>query len=150
MRVAIVALLAAACSSPAPKETPQNPAVKEAPAESYQKSVDDNARKMLDEGRKVFRFDTFGSEAFFGGQLRLHEVIAGEKHGGIGKGVTPREALGLGLRVDFGSIKAADGKVSIGLPKTANLPELELELESIDFVSNMSQVAPFLVAITVE
>ena len=111
MRVAIVALLAAACSSPAPKETPQNPAVKEAPAESYQKSVDDNARKMLDEGRKVFRFDTFGSEAFFGGQLRLHEVIAGEKHGGIGKGVTPRDALGLGLRVDFGSIPAALGDV---------------------------------------
>jgi len=36
-------------------------------------------------------------------------------------------ATALAERVDFGSIKAADGKVSIGLPKTANLPEAELE-----------------------
>jgi hypothetical protein len=29
------------------------------------------------EGQETFRFDTFGSEAFWGGQLRLHDAIAG-------------------------------------------------------------------------
>jgi hypothetical protein len=28
-------------------------------------------------GREIFRFDTFGSEAFWGGRLRLHEPIVG-------------------------------------------------------------------------
>ena len=39
---------------------------------------------MLDEGRRTFRFDTFGDEAFWGGTLRLHEAIAGSAHGGVG------------------------------------------------------------------
>jgi len=59
---------------------------------------------MLKEGRKIFRYDTFGSEDFWGGQLRLHEAIAGEKHGGVGPGVTARQALQLGLKVDVGAL----------------------------------------------
>jgi hypothetical protein len=43
-----------------------------------------NVDKMFSDGRQVFRFDTFGDEAFWGGKLRLHEPIAGEKHGGTG------------------------------------------------------------------
>jgi hypothetical protein len=35
-----------------------------------------NALKMLREGQNIFRYDTFGDEAFWGGQLRLHETIA--------------------------------------------------------------------------
>ena len=38
---------------------------------------------MLDEGRRTFRFDTFGDEAFWGDVLRLHEAIEGA-HGGVG------------------------------------------------------------------
>jgi hypothetical protein len=52
------------------------------------------------EGRETFRFDTFGSEAFWGGQLRLHEAIAGAAKGGVGDGVSPRTALAVGLKVD--------------------------------------------------
>jgi mono/diheme cytochrome c family protein len=52
------------------------------------------------EGRETFRFDTFGSEAFWGGQLRLHEAIAGAANGGVGDGVSPRTALAVGLKVD--------------------------------------------------
>jgi len=37
---------------------------------------------MIDEGRKIFRYDTFGSEAFWGDTLQLHKAIAGEKNGG--------------------------------------------------------------------
>jgi hypothetical protein len=52
------------------------------------------------EGRETFRFDTFGSEAFWGGQLRLHEALAGAANGGVGEGVSPRTALAVGLKVD--------------------------------------------------
>jgi hypothetical protein len=47
-----------------------------------------HAQTMLDEGRKIFRYDTFGSEAFWGDALQLHKAIAGEKNRGIGS-VTP-------------------------------------------------------------
>jgi hypothetical protein len=59
-----------------------------------------NAGAMVAEGRRTFRFDTFGDEAFWGGALRLHEAIAGAALGGVGPGVSPRAALGLGLKVD--------------------------------------------------
>ena len=28
--------------------------------------------KLIDEGKQIFRFDTFGDEDFWGGQLQLH------------------------------------------------------------------------------
>ncbi|HEY8428064.1 MAG TPA: hypothetical protein VIL20_06805, partial [Sandaracinaceae bacterium] len=31
-----------------------------------------NAAELTERGREIFRFDTFGDEAFWGGQLRLH------------------------------------------------------------------------------
>ena len=45
------------------------------------------------EGKQIFRFDTFGDEDFWGGQLRLHEAIAGTQFGGVGPGVSPATAL---------------------------------------------------------
>ena len=46
--------------------------------------ADRNARDMMASGRKVFRFDTFGSEAFFGGKLRLQRLEDGEAaHAGV-------------------------------------------------------------------
>ncbi|MGH7893158.1 MAG: hypothetical protein ACREQL_00735, partial [Candidatus Binatia bacterium] len=35
------------------------------------RDVDASARRLVDEGRQIFRHDTFGDEAFWGGQLRL-------------------------------------------------------------------------------
>lgn len=58
----------------------------------------------LEEGRYTFRYDTFGSEDFWGGQLGLHLAIAGEKLGGVGPGLGPRQALELGLKVDVTSV----------------------------------------------
>jgi hypothetical protein len=58
------------------------------------------ANKLFRDGRRIFRFDTFGDEAFWGDQLRLHEAIAGEELGGVGPGVSPRTALAVGLKVD--------------------------------------------------
>src|ERR1051325_1803986 len=39
-------------------------------------SAEDNTGRLLDQGRQIFRFDTFGDEDFWGDQLRLHEAIA--------------------------------------------------------------------------
>src|ERR1044072_8866337 len=47
------------------------------------------ALAMLERGRRIFRFDTFGDEAFWGGSLRLHEAIEGVRFGGVGPGLSP-------------------------------------------------------------
>lgn len=54
----------------------------------------------LEEGKHIFRFDTFGSETFWGDTLKLHLSIAGEDNGGTGPGLSPAAALQLGLKVD--------------------------------------------------
>lgn len=59
-----------------------------------------NAQQMIDQGRQIFRFDTFGDEAFWGDTLKLHQAIQGSKFGGVGPGVSPRTALAVGLKVD--------------------------------------------------
>jgi hypothetical protein len=64
------------------------------------RQISAHARRMIEEGRQIFRFDTFGSEAFFGDALQLHEAIAGAKNGGVGGGVSPKTALAVGLKVD--------------------------------------------------
>jgi hypothetical protein len=56
-----------------------------------------NAQRMMREGQRIFRHDTFGDEAFWGGQLRLHETLAT---------LTPSNALALGLKVDAASVPA--------------------------------------------
>jgi hypothetical protein len=79
---------------------------------------------MLEEGKKTFRYDTFGSEAFWGDTLQLHKAIAGEKNGGVGPGVSPKTALAVGLKVDVDALPAAlkteiaAGKVNLDDPAT--------------------------------
>jgi hypothetical protein len=90
----------------------------------YDGLIQANAKRMLEEGKQIFRFDTFGSEDFWGGKLRLHEAIAGAKNGGVGGGVSPKTALSLGLKVDADAIPAAlaaqikAGKVDLDDPAT--------------------------------
>jgi hypothetical protein len=62
---------------------------------------------MIEEGRQTFRFDTFGCETFWGGALKLHQAIAGEKLGGVGPGVSPKTAMAVGLKVDMTALPAA-------------------------------------------
>jgi hypothetical protein len=64
------------------------------------RQINKHAERMIEQGRQIFRFDTFGSEAFWGGTLRLHEAIAGTKNGGVGGGVSPKTAFAVGLKVD--------------------------------------------------
>src|SRR5205823_4688804 len=82
------------------------------------------AQTMLEEGKKTFRYETFGSEAFWGDALQLHKAIAGEKNGGIGPGVSPKTALSVGLKVDADALpdalkkQIAAGKVDLDDPAT--------------------------------
>ena len=48
-----------------------------------------DALRMIREGRQIFRYDTFGDESSWGDALQLHRAIAGEKLGGVGGGLSP-------------------------------------------------------------
>jgi hypothetical protein len=72
--------------------------------QSFDRLISQHAQQMMEEGRNTFRYDTFGDEEFWGGALRLHEAIEGSAHGGVGDGLSPREALELGLKVDVDAL----------------------------------------------
>jgi hypothetical protein len=63
-----------------------------------------NAAQKVLMGEQVFRFDTFGDEAFWGDTLKLHQAIEGAKLGGVGPGVSPKTALAVGLKVDINAL----------------------------------------------
>src|SRR4029453_10653704 len=81
-----------------------------------------NATDKITEGQQIFRFDTFGDQAFWGDTLRLHEAIEGAALGGVGPGVSPRTALTVGLKIDVDALPSnlvADvlrGGVNLGDP----------------------------------
>jgi hypothetical protein len=82
------------------------------------------AQQLFEQGREIFRFDTFGDEAFWGDALQLHRAIAGERLGGVGPGVSPRAALAIGLKVDSAALPdslkqaLAAGQVDLDDPAT--------------------------------
>jgi hypothetical protein len=90
----------------------------------YDRTNNANAERMVEEGRAIFRFDTYGSEAFFGHALQLHKAIAGQKNGGVGPGVSPRTALAVGLKVDADALpnqlkaQLKAGRVDLDNPAT--------------------------------
>jgi len=87
-------------------------------------SIEQNAATMVARGRQIFRYDTFGDEAFWTGALKLERAIEGALLGGQGAGVSPKAALAVGLKVDMdklppevvAQIKA--GKVDLDSPAT--------------------------------
>lgn len=87
-------------------------------------AISENANAMVDQGRKIFRFDTFGDNVFWGGALKLHQAIAGAANGGVGTGVSPATALAVGLKVDLDALPASlvsqlqNGQVNLNDPAT--------------------------------
>lgn len=90
----------------------------------FDRTIVQNAQQMLGEGRRIFRYDTFGDEAWWGDTLGLHRAIEGAKFGGVGPGVSPKTALAVGLKVDMDSLPAGlvdqikGGKVNLDDPAT--------------------------------
>jgi hypothetical protein len=123
-------LFSAACATKLPHDVDSNPAAlaQQPPERSFEHRIETNAKDMLQEGKRIFRYDTFGSEDFWGGRLRLHEAIAGAGHGGVGPGLTARQALQLGLKVDLAAlpkilVEAIRGR-SVDLDKVETTLEL--------------------------
>jgi mono/diheme cytochrome c family protein len=72
----------------------------------WDQQVRDHTRALMDQGRETFRYDTFGSETFFGNTIGLHQAIEGGRFGGVGSGVSPKTALAVGLKVDMDALPA--------------------------------------------
>jgi hypothetical protein len=93
-------------------------------AKGFDKVIGANAERMMEEGRDIFRNDTFGDEAFWGDLLQLHKAIAGARLGGVGPGVSPETALAVGLKVDSEALPNSvvkdlkKGRVSLDDPAT--------------------------------
>jgi len=86
--------------------------------------IDENAERMMKQGRRIFRFDTFGDEAWWGDTLKLHQAVEGAKLGGVGAGVSPKLALAVGLKVDVDALPSKlvaglqSGQVNLDDPST--------------------------------
>ena len=95
--VGAVALIAAACHHHSGSDSNTDPA-------------------LIDEGKRIFRFDTFGDETFWTDTLRMHEVVRAA--------VDPTTALSVGLRVDAEALPPAvvqgiqNGTISLTSPAT--------------------------------
>jgi hypothetical protein len=96
--VVLAGLVGAACMSMRGAETGGDT------SRGFDGAIGENARRLMDDGRAAFRHDTFGSEGFWGDALELHRGIAGQKHGGVGAGVSPKQALAAGLKVDVAAL----------------------------------------------
>jgi hypothetical protein len=96
-----LALGAAGCRDIAPEASAASAvqAAASSPDRGKPDPVVRDAAVMVREGREIFRFDTFGDEAFWTGVLRLNEPISQ---------VSPRTALAVGLKVD---VEALPGEV---------------------------------------
>ena len=98
----IPAALLLACSvasvhaADVPAQPPKNAATA---SDSQADAISSASKRMLERGRWIFRHDPFGSEAFWGGELRLHDAIAGAKNGGVGVGVRPTDGTSSQRRV---------------------------------------------------
>ena len=83
-----------------------------------------NAIELVHQGRQIFRFDTFGDQAFWGGALGLHRAIEGSALGGVGPGLSPIAALAAGLKVDVDALpsdlieRIVHGRVDLTSPAT--------------------------------
>ena len=76
-----------------------------APAQNWSSRRCAKAPSLFEQGKAIFRFDTFGDEDYWGGKLQLHKAIEGAALGGVGPGVSPKTALTVaGLKVDVDAL----------------------------------------------
>src|ERR1051325_4165587 len=81
----------------------------------FDRTIADNNQQLINEGRQIFRYDTFGDEDFWTNTLKLHQGVAK---------VSPKTALAVGLKVDSDALPASlvsaikNGQVNLDDPKT--------------------------------
>lgn len=92
--------------------------------QGFDRQISDNAKGMMEQGKQIFRYDTFGDEVYWTDKLKLHRAIEGAKLGGVGPGVSPKTALAVGLKVDMDALpadlveKIKKGQVNLDDPAT--------------------------------
>jgi hypothetical protein len=126
---------------PAPRAVETNPAIQAEKTDvgSQRDEIEDNAERMLKEGREIFRYDTFGSETFWG-KTKLHQAILGEKLGGVGPGLKAVDALKVGLKVDIGKLPGILVEVLKKGSVSLEQPETTLELLKADSVLGVKAI----------
>src|SRR5919112_555969 len=112
-----------------------------------------HAVSLVRQGRQIFRYDTFGDQAFWGRTLKLHRALAGKKNGGVGPGVSPKTALAVGLKVDVAqlprSVRRAIAKGDVDLNDPATTMAL-LKLNSVVGVKGFFDSDGGLVSVGIE
>src|SRR5262249_32589896 len=99
-------------------------AVSSAPRVTSDNGAKRHGQRLYQQGQQIFRYSTFGDQSFWGGSLQLHKAIEGSALGGVGPGLSPKDALSVGLKVDAnalpGSLKKAlaAGQVDLDAPAT--------------------------------
>jgi hypothetical protein len=78
-RLLAVGLAAVALVAVSAVRLPKPSTAQSASSAAMDTAVSDNAKQLLDEGRRVFRYETFGDEAYWGDTLKLHRAIAGRR-----------------------------------------------------------------------
>ncbi|MFL5247540.1 MAG: hypothetical protein ACJ79V_06910, partial [Myxococcales bacterium] len=123
----LAAALAACTAEKNPNAPPAPPATPDAGTPPAQPPPDPNktaADNTFDQGKQIFRFDTFGDEQFWTNAIHLEQAIGGCPACGIPTGVTPETALAVGLKVDIDALPASvvagvqNGSISLDDPKT--------------------------------
>ncbi len=93
-------------------------------SQGFDRQISENAQQMMEQGKQIFRYDTFGDEVYWSDKLKLHHAIQGSKFGGVGPGVSPKTALSVGLKVDMDALpaelveKIKKGEVNLDEPAT--------------------------------
>ncbi|HZI48424.1 MAG TPA: hypothetical protein VFD75_11560 [Pyrinomonadaceae bacterium] len=93
-------------------------------SQGFDRRISENSQRMMEDGKQIFRFDTFGDEVYWTDKLKLHDAIQGSKFGGVGPGVSPKTALAVGLKVDMEALPQSlinqlkQGKVNLDDPAT--------------------------------
>ena len=92
--------------------------------QGFDRQISENAVRMMDQGKHIFRYDTFGDELYWTDKLKLHHAIQGARFGGVGAGVSAKTALAVGLKVDMDALppplinQLKLGKVNLDDPAT--------------------------------
>jgi len=93
-------------------------------AKTEEQSGIEKRKSLIEQGKEIFRFDTFGDEDFWSGLLHIDKAIAGMNNGGFGPGVSPATALAVGLKVDIDALPATvregiiSGSINLNDPAT--------------------------------